>query len=68
MRPKLTAIKVSDRHLVPVIALGLELAYPEQVEAEGLDLSQDAVQRRLVQEPVGTVGAPCRGWRITGFR
>jgi hypothetical protein len=31
--------------------LGLELAYLEQVEAEGLDLSQDAVQRGLVQEP-----------------
>jgi hypothetical protein len=31
--------------------LGLELAYIEQVEAEGLDLSQDAVQRGLVQEP-----------------
>ena len=52
MRPKLAAIKVSDCHLVPVICVGgLELAYLEQVEAEGLDLSQDAVQRGLVQEP-----------------
>jgi len=29
--------------------LGLELAYLEQVEAEGLDLSQDAVHRGLVR-------------------
>jgi hypothetical protein len=47
--------------------LGLELAYLEQVEAEGLDLSQDAVQRGLVQEPGGH-GVRAVPPRITGFR
>ena len=51
VRPKLVAIKVSGCHLVPVICAGLELAYRKHVEAEGFDLSQDAVQRGLVQQP-----------------
>ena len=47
--------------------MGLELAYLGQVEAEGLDLSQDAVQRGLVQEPgEHGVRAPGRRGGIAG--
>jgi hypothetical protein len=55
---------VSGCHLTPVICVGLELTYLAQVEAEGLALSQDAVQRGLVQEPGehGVRAMPPRDW------
>ena len=50
MRPTVVAITVSGCHVILVIAVWCELADLDQVEAERLDLRQDAVQRRPVQQ------------------
>jgi hypothetical protein len=44
----------------------LELAYLEQVEAEGLDLSQDPYSADWSRSPVRTVCAPGRRGGIAG--
>ncbi len=62
MRSKLVAIKMSGRHLIVVICGGRELADLEEVEAERLHLSQQAVECRPVHKAVehGVSAMPLR--------
>jgi hypothetical protein len=48
MSPKLAAVTVIGRHLVPMICVSHVSADLEEVKSERLDLSQDAAQCRQV--------------------
>ena len=62
MRPKLAVIMVSGFHLIPVICVGLEQAYLEQVEAD-----QQVPAGHMRTQDTGT-GMRSAARRITVFR